>query len=313
VTARSIPAPGSPRPAPSGPRARAAARRAARPYIPEGSLLRTVQRERTVALSGARALFMQAAHPVAFDGFFSYSAALDNPHPRLARTALAINTVIYGSEAQAREVQQIVGAMHARVRGTMKEGVGRFPAGTPFRGNDPELLHWILAAFIDSSYRSYERYVRRLGDDEREALWQQWRMVGEIFGLEGDAMPRTYAGHVEYVRAMLASGDLVVSDRARELSLRVILNPPIPAALFAVKELVNQVTIDSLPRDLQRQFGFWPLPGRGIAIRNFERWMRLIGTPLAPDVVRHVPGEVMPSPGRNYADLVEFVAEHFGR
>jgi len=280
-----------------------------RPFIPEGSLLRAVQRERTVALSGARALFMQAAHPVAFSGFFSSSASIENPHPRLARTALAVNTVIYGSERQAREVQQIVGGMHARVRGTMQEGVGPFPAGTPYRGDDPELLHWILAAFIDSSYRVYERYVRPLSGGEREELWQQWRMVGEIFGLEGDAMSHTYAEHQRYMTAMLNSGHLVVSPAARELSRRVILNPPIPASMFAIKELVNQVTIDSLPGDLQRQFGFWPLPGRGLAVGAFERWMRLVFTPLAPDAVRHVPSHVMPSPERDYADLVAYVAQ----
>ena len=220
------------------------------PYIAEDSLLRAVQRERTVALSGARALFMQAAHPVAFAGFFSSTASLENPHPRLARTALAVNTVIYGTEQQAREVQTIVGTMHARVRGTMKESVGPFPAGTPYRGDDPDLLLWILAAFIDSSYRAVERYVRPLDAGQREALWRDWRKVGEIFGLTGDAMPRTYDGHREYVNAMLTSGDLVVSPQARELSRRVILNPPIPAALFAVKELVNQITVDSLPGDL---------------------------------------------------------------
>lgn len=256
---------------------------------------------------------MQAAHPVAFSGFFAHSAALDNPHPRLARTALAVNTVIYGSEAQAREVQEIVGGMHARVRGQMREGVGRFPKGTPFRGDDPELLHWILAAVIDSSYRAFQRYVRPLDAGEREALWQQWRRVGAIFGLEGDAMPRSYAGHVDYVDAMLASGDLVVSDEARDLSRRVILNPPIPPALFAVKELVNQITIDSLPGDLQRQFGFAPVPGRGLAHAAFGEWMRRIGNPLSPDVIRFVPSQVMPRPGRDYADLVAFVADRFGR
>lgn len=291
---------------------RSAARALDAPYIPEGSLLRAVQRERTVALSGGRALFMQAAHPVAFAGFFATSAALDNPHPRLARTALAVNTVIYGTERQAREVQEIVGGMHARVRGTMRTAVGPFPAGTPYRGDDPDLLLWILAAFIDSSYGTFERYVRPLDGAERQQLWEQWRRVGEIFGLEGDAMPRTYAAHRDYVDGMLRSGLLVVSDEARDLARRVILNPPIPVALLPIKELVNQITIDSLPGDLRQQYGFVPVPGRGLGIWGFEQWVRRVANPLAPAAVRRVPEHVMPSPERNYADLVTFVNEHFG-
>lgn len=271
-----------------------------------------MQRERAVALSGGRALFMQAAHPVAFAGFFATSASLDNPFPRLARTALAVNTVIYGSEGQAREVQEVVGTMHARVRGKMRKGVGPFPKGTPYRGDDPDLLLWILAAFIDSSYGTYERYVRPLSAAEREELWTDWRRVGEIFGLEGDAMPASYVEHRRYVEGMLSSGMLVVSDEARDLSRRVILNPPLPRAMFAIKELVNQITIDSLPGDLRQQFGFVPLPGRGLSVWGFEQWVRRIGRPLSPDAVRLVADDVMPSPGRDYADLVRFVNERFG-
>jgi len=250
---------------------------------------------------------MQAAHPVAFAGFFSHTASLDDPHPRLARTALAVNTVIFGSERQAREVQSIVGAMHDRVRGELTETVGPFPAGTTFRGGDADLQRWILAAFIDSSYRAYERFVRPLSHVEREQLWQQWRRVGEIFGLGKDDLPPSFGAFQEYLEDMLGSGLLFVSPAARELSRRVILNPPLPLWLLPVKELVNQLTIDALPGDLQRQYGFLPVPGRGLALRAGELWMRSVFRAAAPDVVRHVPDFVMPEPGRGYAEIVELV------
>jgi uncharacterized protein (DUF2236 family) len=282
------------------------------PYFPPGSLIREVQRERIVAISGARALFMQAAHPVAFAGFFSHTASLDDPHPRLARTALAVNTAIYGSERQAREVQAIVGAMHARVSGQLTETVGPFPAGTPFRGNDVELLRWILAAFIDSSYRAYEEFVRPLRHAEREELWQQWRRVGEIFGLHGDDLPPSFGAFQGYMDAMLASGQLYVSPMARELSRRVILNPPIPAWLAPVKQVINQITIDSLPADLRHQFGFLPVPGRRLTLRATELWMRTVFRAAAPDIVRHVPAFVMPEPGRGYAEIVDLVNAQLG-
>lgn len=275
-------------------------------------MIREVQRERLVALSGARALFMQAAHPVAFVGFFSHTASAENPHPRLARTALAVNTVIYGSEQQAREVQEIVGSMHARVRGSLKHTIGPYPAGTEFRGDDPDLLLWILAAFIDSSYRAFERFVRPLSADEREELWQQWRRVGEIFGLEASDMPSTYAIHLEYMQGMLGSGRLIVTDDARDLSRKVILNPPVPPALLAVKELINQLTIDSLPGDLQRQYGFVPVPGRGLTLSAMGTWWRFVGGPLAPSVVRHVPPFVMPAPGRGYSEIAALVERELG-
>lgn len=283
------------------------------PYFPEGSLIREVQRERIVALSGARALFMQAAHPLAFVGFFSHTASADNPHPRLARTALAVNTIIFGTEGQAREVQAIVGSMHARVRGRMPTTVGPFPAGSEFRGDDPDLLLWILAAFIDSSYGAFERFVRPLSDEEREELWQQWRRVGEIFGLGPDDMPSSYVVHREYMDGMLSSGQLIVTDASRALARRVILNPPIPAHMFWAKEIVNQLTIDALDPGLRRQFGFRPVPGRGLALSAFAKWVKVVANPIAPSVVREVPQMVMPAPDRSYADIVAVVDEQMAR
>lgn len=279
------------------------------PFFAEGSLIREVQRERSVALSGGRALFMQAAHPVAFSGFFRHSASIENPHPRLARTALAVNTIIFGTERQALEVQEIVGQMHARVRGTLPETAGPFKAGTPYRGDDPELLLWILAAFIDSSYRAFERFVRPLSPREREALWQQWRRVGWIFGLGPDDMPSSYDIHKIYVEAMLESGQLTVTDESRHLARRVILNPPVPPYLLPISELVNQFTIDALPGDLRKQYGFNPIPGRGLTLLGLSTWIRLIGGPLAPAFVREVPSIVMPAPDRDYADIVAMVEE----
>jgi len=50
-------------------------------------MIRRVEREHVVRLAGRRALLMQAAHPVAFTGFFMSTGALDDPYKRLRRTA----------------------------------------------------------------------------------------------------------------------------------------------------------------------------------------------------------------------------------
>ncbi|MFM9140606.1 MAG: oxygenase MpaB family protein, partial [Solirubrobacterales bacterium] len=60
-------------------------------YFEDDSLIRRVNRELIVAFSGARALLMQAAHPVMFEGFFLKTAARDSAHERLARTATVMN------------------------------------------------------------------------------------------------------------------------------------------------------------------------------------------------------------------------------
>ena len=48
-------------------------------------MMRRVHRERALALSGQRALLMQAAHPLAVFGLLAHSSALEEPYERLAR------------------------------------------------------------------------------------------------------------------------------------------------------------------------------------------------------------------------------------
>src|SRR3712207_6527086 len=109
-------------------------------YFTDRSMLRIVHRERAMALSGPRALLMQAAHPLAVKGLLAHSSAMDEPYDRLARTARVLSTIGFGSREEADAATRRVRAMHRRVSGTITEPVGSYPAGTPYRADQPDLL-----------------------------------------------------------------------------------------------------------------------------------------------------------------------------
>src|SRR3954469_19746974 len=179
-------------------------------YFDETSLLRQVVGQRLTGLSGPRALLVMAAHPVAFAGFFAHTGALDDPYARLRRTAQVMDSVAVGSRAEANRRTARVRAMHARVSGALGEDAGRFPAGTPYRADDPELLLWILAALAESAMLVYPKYVRPLSRDELNALWRDYRVVGRCFGLREREMPADIDAFESYMAGMYASGELVV-------------------------------------------------------------------------------------------------------
>src|ERR1051325_3088120 len=120
-------------------------------YFTDDSMLRRVVGHRLTGLSGPRALLVMAAHPVAFAGFFAHTGALDDPYARLERTATVINAIALGTREPADRLTRRVRAMHRRVGGELREPAGPFPAGTPYRGDDPEHLLWILAALAESA------------------------------------------------------------------------------------------------------------------------------------------------------------------
>src|ERR1700759_1789766 len=106
-------------------------------YFIQESKIRRVHREHVVGIGGARALLLQAAHPVAFAGFFMSTGSLDNPYARLQRTAAVLNTVLFGTRVDADRSTARVRRVHGRMRGVLPKAAGKFPAGTPWAADDP--------------------------------------------------------------------------------------------------------------------------------------------------------------------------------
>jgi uncharacterized protein (DUF2236 family) len=257
-------------------------------YFDDTSMLRRVHREMAVAFSGPRALLMQAAHPVAFEGFFAHTGALDKPYERLRRTAQVLDTITFGERADAERATARVRAIHERVRGELPRPAGRFPAGTPFAADDPELLLWVLATLVDSALVVYERYVRSLSHAERDAYWQDYRVVGRLFGLRDDEMPADIAAFDAYMRDMLDGPDLYVTSAARELAVKIVLQPPVPLIRRPALELVNFVTVGLLPAQLRRQYGLSWDPLRSLMLRGGAEYAKRVLVPLAPGRLRFV-------------------------
>ena len=262
-------------------------------YFTDDSVLRRVHRERALALSGPRALLMQAAHPLAVSGLLAHSTSLEEPYERLARTAKVMATIGFGSRADADKVAARVRAMHRRVQGTLKQQVGAYPAGTAYRADDPDLLMWVLFTLVDSASVVYQKYVRALSHRDQEALWQDYRVIGRLFGLRPKQMPDTLAALDRYRREMLDGERLYVSDWARSRAREIVLRPPVPWPARPVVETVNFITIALLPDRIREQYGFAPLPPvivRKALVAGGAEYLKRAVVPLLPARLRLVPG-----------------------
>jgi uncharacterized protein (DUF2236 family) len=261
-------------------------------YFEPGSIIRKVQGERAVALSGPRALLMQAAHPLAVAGLLAHSGALDDPYVRLARTAEVMSLITFGPRDEAERVTRRVRAMHGTVRGRLPDAVGPFPAGTPYRADDPRLLMWILYTLIDSSILVYRTYVGRLTSDQQAALWEDYQVLGELFGLTRTEMPDTLTDLRAYGHDMLSSDELTVGDWARRRARTIVLEPPVPNLARPLLETVNFITVALLPDVIRRQYGFAPLPPAAIRramVRAGALYVRRGVLPFLPAQIRQVP------------------------
>jgi len=252
----------------------------------DDAMIRRVHREHVMALAGPRALLLQAAHPVAFAGFFAHTGALNEPYERLNRTARIVELVVFGPREEAERATRRVRAMHRRVRGELTEPAGRFPAGTPYAADDPALLLWILATLVDSGLAVYERYVRGLTRDERDAYWRDYCVFGRMFGLRERDMPAGIEAFEEYVRHAVRR-DLAVTDEARGLAVQIVMRPPVPLHLRPLLEAANFVTVGLLPPQIRRQYGFRWDPLRGLALRGHTESAKRLLLPFLPGRIRY--------------------------
>jgi uncharacterized protein (DUF2236 family) len=258
-------------------------------YFTDDSMLRRVVGDRVTALSGQRALLVMAAHPVAFAGFFAHTGALDDPYARLERTATVMNAIAFGTRAQADRMTAHVRSMHRRVRGTLTEAAGPFPAGTPYRGDDPAHLLWILGALAESAMLVYSKYARTLSRDEKDELWRDYRVVGRLFGLRERDMPQDATAFEAYMAERYASPELIVTPQARALAIDIVLRPPVPLHLRPVLELANQITVGLLPARVREQYGFSWDPLRAAALHGGAEYVKRVVVPVLPERVRMLP------------------------
>ena len=261
-------------------------------YFTDDSMLRRLHRERAIALSGPRALLMQAAHPLAVSGLLAHSSALEEPYERLARTAQVMRTIGFGSREEADRLTRRVRALHRRVRGALERPVGPYPAGTSYRADDPELLMWVLFTLVDSALVVYRKYVGSLSRAEEAAYWEDFKVVGGLFGLRRREMPATLDDLDRYRREMLEGDRLYVGDWARERARRIVLDPPVPWIVRPLLETANFVTIALLPDRIREQYRFAALPPAAVrkaVVAGGAEYVKRAVIPFLPDRLRLVP------------------------
>ena len=214
---------------------------------------------------GQRALCIGALAPLNYVGTNEHTAAKTTPFRRLAHTANWFEAVMLGSRAEADEVLAAVHKMHTRVHGTLPRRVGPHPAGTPYDALDGELMLWTVAVMMDSAECFYELLVRRLRDEEREALWQDYITFAVLFGMPRDAAPHTYREFRAYFDGFLASTNAWLTDAARYTGHAIAFEIPMATHMQPFKRVHDLVMLGSLPARVRAMYGLRWTPAHALA------------------------------------------------
>jgi uncharacterized protein (DUF2236 family) len=136
-----------------------------------GSVSWKVNREIVVVAGWGRAILLQLAHPLIAAGVADHSSfrvSLMTGLKRLSSTVGAMLSLTFGTDEEAISAAAGINGIHDRVSGRLDERVGEFDAGGRYSAHDPELLRWVHATLLDSTFLVYELVVGPLTAEERD-------------------------------------------------------------------------------------------------------------------------------------------------
>ena len=248
-------------------------------FAPESVIRRVGNTPVTPFLGGGTAVLLQVAHPLVAAGVAEHSDYRHDLWRRLGRTLRALYLITYGTKAEADRAGGIVQSVHASVRGQTRTTLGRFPAGTEYSAEDPELMLWVHATLVTASLAAYRRFERPLTRPEQEEYYRDMATVARLFGTPAEVIPPTLEEFDAYFAAELAGQTIEVTPVAREIA-SVILRAPLPAPMRMLAPAHRLATAALLPERLRGDYELRWTPLHALALRPASEALKVGSWPI---------------------------------
>ena len=217
-------------------------------YFGPDSMMWRVNREMMTLFGGARALLMQAAHPLIAAGARQTGAYRRDPWARLIRTVMLQNLITFGRASAAREAIDRINKLHKVIKGVDPV------TGEWYDALDYEQLAWVHVALEVSTIHFYELTVSPLTDDEKDRYHEENKLAAELLLTPREYVPDTYADTLRYVDDMIDSGRLMYTDVAEEVA-DLIFGAAVPNRIKPVWKFVAFAAAGTLDPRLRELYG----------------------------------------------------------
>ena len=234
----------------------------------------------TVLFGGARAVLMQAAHPLVIAGARETGFYERNPWKRLQRTLMLTYAITFGSKAEAHAAADRINEVHARVKGVDPV------TGLSYDALDPQLLLWVHACLVESALLFEALTVGGLDDGGRQRFHEEQMLAAELVRIPRDLIPPTVPELRTYMRGVIESGILRATESARRVA-QLFDHPPREAEWRPVLRAVSRLAFATLPPELREMYGISLGPAKRTAMAATFAATRVL-RPLLPSRYRYI-------------------------
>ncbi len=272
-------------------------------YFGPDSMFWQVNQEMFSLFGGARALLMQAAHPLVSAGARQTSFYARDPWKRLIRTVQLQLILAFGSKQESEATADRVNKLHETINGIDPV------TGLHYDALDLDLLLWVHATLEESTLLFYEKTVRQLSAEEREQYHQENLTSAELILLPRDHVPPTYPEMREYIDGVVKGTDLLLTDVALEV-FDLMRGGPVPWTIKPVWLFIAFAARGTLPPELQDLYNLtWDRKRQRLLDANLAVLRR--ARPFLPDRLRTVRPAAWPKRrlAGEHIDLIEKARE----
>jgi uncharacterized protein (DUF2236 family) len=248
-------------------------------FFGPGSVSWRVHRETTVLFGGARALLLQAAHPLVIAGARETGFYERNPWKRLERTLQLTYAITFASRRAALESAERINTVHRSVHGIDPI------TGKPYDALDHDLLLWVHACLVDSALLFEQLTVGELDEAGRQRFHEEQMTAAELLLLPRERIPPTVSELRAYMDGVVAR-DLIVTDAARTVA-GLFKDPPKEAEWRPILRAVSRWAFGTLPPSVRAAYGVRWTPAHAVMSAMSLRFVRLV-RPALPRRVRYI-------------------------
>jgi uncharacterized protein (DUF2236 family) len=225
-------------------------------YFGPQSAMWRLHREAFLGFGLGRALLLQLAHPWVAQAVADHSAYRDQPRDRLRNTIIAAELLVFGSRAQADATANRLRKQHGQIAGVLREDIGAWKAGTPYRAEDADALLWVLVTLLDTTVQVYEAGAGPLEEETVRAYLAEGARLGALLGVPPHTLPGDRAALHRYISRMIDDGVVVVGHPARQVATGLLRTQFIHGLSWrAYGAVTRAVAAATLPVPLRAQYG----------------------------------------------------------
>jgi uncharacterized protein (DUF2236 family) len=226
------------------------------------------------------AALLQISHPKVANALIAHSSVTKDPVKRGRRSLVYIYCMVFGTEEERDYILTMTQNAHDKVAKMNPEV------------DDPELQLWVVATIYWSSITSYENVYGNLNDQEAEAIYQQFSILGTRLKVQ---WPKDLAAFKVYWEKTISSFASTGVSAETEALAKFILWPnglfpkAIPMWLFMhiFGHGVKIITTEMLPESVRISYGMPSTMYTRIAYRIIMSFTRKI-YPLLPRRLRQI-------------------------